>query len=416
MLIRRVVVAAISASVLVVPVSIASADGVGTSSVPAVGSASAAEQADLAAIAAAKGIGLSEAASRFGWQNDFAVAATAVEEAHPDTFAGSEITSTTPAVATIRFKGAVPADVDGMLSGLPHGVRVRLVGDEKLSAREIDTTIIAAHQAVVATGEVDTVISTFDRDSGSVQVAASPRHVEGRSSAPAATELSQRARALESQLPASVGRVQVTLDPGVASGAEARYGGGRLERSGEAGLSCTAGFSVRNSAGTTGVATAGHCPNGLTHENTNGGAEYSVTYRNQHRGAWGDFQWGTTSDTEPDDFYSSSSARRDVTGRANPSDGQTICRFGHRTGAHCNTVEDTSLCVTFDDIETCRLVRMDTDEADGGDSGGPWYYGNTAYGFHTGETSCHFFWRDICDVWSRVTYIDDAMSVTVRTS
>jgi hypothetical protein len=61
---------------------------------------------------------------------------------------------------------------------------------------------------------------------------------------------------------------------------------------------------------------------------------------------------------------------------------------------------------------------MNDDEADVGDSGGPWYYGQTAYGYHQGSVGlgCGFLGLFSCDVWSRASYIDEALNVSVRTS
>jgi hypothetical protein len=47
---------------------------------------------------------------------------------------------------------------------------------------------------------------------------------------------------------------------------------------------------------------------------------------------------------------------------------------------------------------------------------GPWYYGNTAYGFHIGQASCGFLWAATFDLCSRVTCIDDPLGVTVKTA
>lgn len=38
---------------------------------------------------------------------------------------------------------------------------------------------------------------------------------------------------------------------------------------------------------------------------------------------------------------------------------------------------------------------MHNREADSGDSGGPWFYGNTAYGIHSGYKSIWGFTRDV---------------------
>lgn len=57
----------------------------------------------------------------------------------------------------------------------------------------------------------------------------------------------------------------------------------------------------------------------------------------------------------------------------------------------------------------CRLVRTDSDISDGGDSGGPWYYGNTAYGIHWGVFGT---WLGDRSAFSRAAYVDEALNGT----
>ncbi|WP_454856902.1 S1 family peptidase [Promicromonospora soli] len=368
---------------------------------------------ELAIVAAQRGITVAEADAAIGWQDSFARLATDLESAHPADFAGAEISSEVPAVGTIRFKGVVPAGVGQQLTlEALDGFNVRLEGGAGLSAVDVDELVIDVHSAVrdVAKDRLAEMVSYYDKSQRKVIVTARPLDLAGldlASSNVAATEI---VAALPSRLESVA---DVVLDTSLSNATEARYGGGRLEASGGSTLRCTSGFNVRGS-GTTGVATAGHCANGLTHENVSGGIEFSLDYQSGHRGNWGDFQWHTSAESEPDDFYYIAGVRRDVSARVNPVVGQTLCRYGHATGAHCNTVSDTSLCATLDGIETCRLVRMTGDTAEGGDSGGPLYYGTSAYGFHTGQVGCAII--TTCDVWSRVTYIDDALGVTVRIS
>jgi hypothetical protein len=369
------------------------------------------ELTDLTRIASDEGIGADEAVQRFGWQNGFALAATTVEERFPSVFSGSEVTSEWPAVATIRFKGIVPVGVEALLATVPPGVCVVLEPGAGLSASEISDLVMRAHTAVGARPDlVADLVSSYDRATGMVQVLARPAPTDA-----SAGERAAIAKEILAGLPPELqGKVLLVVDPRVVAGGHARYGGGRLEVSAGSSLACTAGFNVIVVSGTTtGVATAGHCGNSLTHENSNGDTEYAMTFWAQHRGGWGDFQWHTTSDTEGDTFYYDWGLTRNVSSMANPSDGQTICRFGQNTGAQCDTVADLDTCSTFDGIAHCKLVRMDHKEAAAGDSGGPWYYGTVAYGYHSGYASCGIFGGS-CDVWGRATYIDNALAVRAR--
>jgi streptogrisin C len=49
----------------------------------------------------------------------------------------------------------------------------------------------------------------------------------------------------------------------------------------------------------------------------------------------------------------------------------------------------------------------------GEDSGGPWFYGNTAYGLHQGWKWWKFQERDM---FTPVTYIDNALGIYVATT
>ncbi len=113
---------------------------------------------------------------------------------------------------------------------------------------------------------------------------------------------------------------------------------------------------------------------------------------------------------ERDDFYYDYGERRDVQEIKNPVEDQKICNFGRKTGAKCDTVYKLSVCKTVDDIEHCRLVAMDDHTTAGGDSGGPWYYGNVAYGIHSSRKTIWFQERSL---WSRTKYMDDALDATI---
>lgn len=180
------------------------------------------------------------------------------------------------------------------------------------------------------------------------------------------------------------------------------------------GYLCTGGFNVISSTGVTGIATAGHCENSPgAQRNRPGDTSWNLTYKAGHEGQWGDFQWHTTSGTESDDFYyDESGGARDVSGQGSPVDGQTLCRFGYTTDDECDTVTELSVCSG----SYCRLVEMAHREAAGGDSGGPWYLGTVAYGYHHGGKPCGTFSQNICDLWSRASYIDNALNVFVKSS
>jgi hypothetical protein len=94
---------------------------------------------------------------------------------------------------------------------------------------------------------------------------------------------------------------------------------------------CTSGWSVRAvDDGTSGVTTAGHCEQ-IDHIVHPQHGVHTLTFRSQHRGQWGDVEWHTSGEPEPDDFYSDASTVRDVIGvqpRASISVGEFVCVYG----------------------------------------------------------------------------------------
>jgi streptogrisin C len=67
------------------------------------------------------------------------------------------------------------------------------------------------------------------------------------------------------------------------------------------------------------------------------------------------------------------------------------------------------------DGNVCNLVQMATHLTAGGDSGGPWFSGNTAYGVHRG-----FMWDPFApfdrSVFSRLDRMFNALGILVATS
>jgi len=364
------------------------------------------ELVDLQRIAKATGRPLNEVVNDIGWQNEFAIKATQIEQTFPDDFAAAGVTEGAVRQAWIGFRGAPPEGARAILSEL-RGVSVEIRSEKGFSFHEVEAEAARLHTGISARRDVvPGAVTTFDVETGEILI-----EVDGQGAADRARLKDAASALVSAQQPSR--RVVVRVADGLSVENQTAYGGGRLEIPGSGSLACTGGFTVRNTANVRGTSTAGHCPNSMTFENYNGATEYSMSTGVGHEGRWGDLQWHTVADTEVDDFYYDYSRARDVASVANPVQGQTVCHFGQTSGAACNQVQDLSACVTVDGVQACRLVRMSSDTGAGGDSGGPWYYGNTAYGIHKGSVGTVFGSRD---VWSRVTYLDEAIGVSVLTS
>ncbi len=173
-------------------------------------------------------------------------------------------------------------------------------------------------------------------------------------------------------------------------------GGGNLNTSSSAGNlpHCTAGFTVRNDAAQHGMSTAGHCASGqgyLVHYNQGvGGADSAVRLERRAVSPYGyDLTWydkpSAPSTFQPTFYvgYDGASSYRTVRGRTNPVVGSPVGNFGRTNGYHSDAhVTGRDVCAD----NPCRRFHI-TDRAftAGGDSGGPWFWNNTAYGIHYGK-------------------------------
>ncbi len=173
---------------------------------------------------------------------------------------------------------------------------------------------------------------------------------------------------------------------------------------------CTSGFGTKEfDTEARGISTAGHCNNSQSDDGA------SLTFKAEHEGTHGDFQWHTGPDTMGDDFYAGSDSstevdRRDLMAVGAPTVGQTLCRNGKMSHRDCQQVRKLNVC----NGSRCNLVEMGAYLSAGGDSGGPVYWGNTAYGLHQGWIYDPF-WPFDREVFSRADRIDDALGIYIAT-
>ena len=194
----------------------------------------------------------------------------------------------------------------------------------------------------------------------------------------AAAEFSER-----TGIPARVESASTSADDGHT------YGGNNLS-------SCTSGFVVKNSIGTRGYATAGHCNDTQTFFEFGGGS-YSTTATSEVRNASTDIQWATTTHSEYPEFYANSTtARRTLKAqkfRSSTIVGDYVCHRGKSTGYSCGDIDNISYVPNDPDAcpGTCSpvwiLVKGPNLECYPGDSGGPFFNWQTAYGFYKGQSS-----------------------------
>ena len=192
-----------------------------------------------------------------------------------------------------------------------------------------------------------------------------------------------------------------------------------IEYAGGGGGACTSGFSVEDSSGTKGLLTAMHCVDDISNDTVKyDGSELPI-----QAGSYGgsrDVMWVTAPDFKVRNLAYDGSGNRYIystKSRSQITDNEYICKYGITTKYGCGYVEST----TYDrPTAKCKggctwsatwiLVKPATagvDLSEPGDSGGPWFFGNTAYGImtsHLGDKA----------IFMSIDYID-VLDVTVLT-
>lgn len=147
---------------------------------------------------------------------------------------------------------------------------------------------------------------------------------------------------------------------------------------------CTSGWSVSGPNGD-GIITAGHCPR-YNQYGLPGVGRINMSFRKNEFGAGGDVAYYTTSPTVAvtNEFYANSTSIRRVTGiqPTNTMVGKEVCFYGRASNVRrCNhRVDAIRVTIVLSGKTISNLARTDKNTAKGGDSGGGFSYGNTAWG------------------------------------
>jgi streptogrisin C len=350
---------------------------------------------DIALIAAANGWGLAVTSAHMQAQETLSGLADRLARQFPARYAGAVLAEQPGGTSVISFKGEVPpaAEEQAAAAGIPVDLRggrpesvAELGARAAAIARHLGTRYAEVGAAVLPDGWIE------------VAVSGGPAPVP--------------------ELPAELAaRTRITLAPGPVVQPEDVIGGTWLEDSDA--FECTGGFTVvDNATGETGLATAGHC-NGLDEWDSPiaGVADVTLTFEDEDLGAYGDVQWHSSSDVEPDDFYADSLNNiRDVSSVVSTAGfvvNGTHCVYGRASNnRECDQVYSTWAITFVGGTLIDRLVMMDDDNTVPGDSGGNWSYSNTAAGIHQGDVWLPFKQHN---VFSKASLLPSALGVSVRT-
>lgn len=153
---------------------------------------------------------------------------------------------------------------------------------------------------------------------------------------------------------------------------------------------CTSGFSVRRSSdGTKGITTAAHCSNSQSYNGV------SLTFRSEQFTGSYDVQWHTKSGYTVRNIirWWKDGSTRSITAtksRSSQTVGGYVCKYGKTTYYTCGYISDKYYRPSYVPNASATFIRVDNtagygDLSSGGDSGGPWFLTNTAYGTHSGS-------------------------------
>lgn len=330
--------------------------------------------------------------ARLAWQMEFLRVTDAVRLDFPSELAEVHVERDLQS-GTVGFKGAAPAQAVEALSGL-SGISIQ----ENFGYSEVEVLAGAAQlfdESVDRFGEMADVETGFNTEKRAYEVSLSER--EGSPSMRSSGEALQLDRPAEipDQLP-----ITVQVVSGEPLESQDLQGGHVIYQFGE--LACTAAFPVKQRNGSAiGVLTAGHCPGSSTTWTPTGGRLFTVEPFSQATtdvSPGGDFRWLHSNVMFDGQTWNGYKYNR-FQGASNPPGGTNVCKYGAVTGHGCSYVNQIGVGA-FVDVRpedgggTYRVAPLTCTEqaiTQPGDSGGPWYGLDVAFGIHSvgnDYTSC----------------------------
>ncbi|MGV3732042.1 MAG: S1 family peptidase [Microcella sp.] len=323
------------------------------------------ELSDLGVWAAHNGMTLDEAARRFTGQMEFMRLAHEVELSQPELFVEAEWFAGVEPHGILRVVGAPTDSLRELLTQTKVDVTVE--GGYRLSAQDFDNKLADIYFTVASAIGEENVTASGKPSAGAIEIVVA-EHV--RSEWEGALSL-----IVESVSPELAVAVSFAKFP-QQGGAEGIVGGRQWGQ-------CTAGFSVRRGS-VYGMTTAQHCRSVGLSTAYQGTAMTSPSAPIELSTSSGDIKWRRTVSVVADPlFQAAAGTYRMVSSTLNPVVGTAICKYGVTTGQTCSTVAVTSMCANG----YCGLTRVFADISEPGDSGGPWFFGNTAMGIHHGTAA-----------------------------
>jgi streptogrisin C len=375
----------------------------------------------VADLAAAKGLSVAEAARRIGWQEHAASLSDAVEAAvGPNQFGGVWVADDDRVTVGV-LAGAVPVDgLRSSIANLASSIGLESAGLNVVSVRYSLATLVEANEWIADQVEAANAGADSYLTGGGYSPADSAVWL-GIPPAPAVITAAQQAVVTQARQRYGDMLTTYTAGPAVPAACSAHYcdvplrGGVRFA----GGLECTLGFIGRSRAnGRLYAITAGHClrvPNGFTTRSrfASGPTNHIIgPARNSVFGGPGDagiIEITNYTGWRPRAWlYVTASQGINVPGtvrnesypirRDNVSlRGLRVCKREYALGTSCGRVARLGATITYEGGPTVRNLAVAFFCSRRGDSGGPIFAGNTAYGILSGlvEGDCTSYYQGI---------------------
>lgn len=316
------------------------------------------------------------------WGVSFSHTVDRVKEAFPDDFGAAEV-NVDQRSGWIAFVGAVPSGAADTVKDLA-GIELR--GDLGLSEKEISASVDMLFQSVLETHGSDFQVSVYPVPGDREIVIEYSQPATARITAEAVEETVR-----DASLATDLGGFSVRAEPTGGVVPEVLQHGARVLAQ-----VCTGAFPVKHKYGPQlGILTAAHCPGTGSYDGIANAfydpVSYSISTSTGSGG--GDFRWnhskyGLSGKT----FIGAGRELRVFNSHALAVAGQFVCKYGKNTDYGCSTVaacgmvSNSTVPDTGQTYSVGGLCRTQQTITASGDSGGPWYIGNTALGIHHGKS------------------------------
>ncbi|MDO4901364.1 S1 family peptidase [Actinomyces sp.] len=291
----------------------------------------------------------------------------------------------------VSFKGEPPADVTSEFSSLPFPVEVRT--DAEHSEAELEEIRQQVMSELYEAADLEGLTGDFTDDGG--------LEIEYEM---ADSESTSDSEEFEAQLKEILDAAPIEATAEEAMDIEPVE---EVVRGGTTISGCTLGFTATRGR-MRGAITAGHCPNRAGRPT---GSNANLGFVREHIGRYGDIQLHSTTDSTRNEVrISRNGAVRKITRTGQALKGMVVCNYGRsRAFSSCTRIRNANHAFySSNRVYVGQMVQTSGAFTNPGDSGGPWYIGNSALGIHFGKSGGY-------STYTRIHSAQIALNAKVKT-